>query len=128
MNLRLIPVPLSSTGSTNHHPSTTLYSYPHIYLQFNKNKVDIKQGLNVLFRFFIKKLKSKPILCFSVDNFLITYGRSVAKHSQTLFTNCRKGITTIDPSKWPLTQKKYWLYGRFLFSTPSYCQSHRGSL
>ena len=105
MNLRLIAVLLSSAGSINRHPPTTMYSYPHIYLQFNKNKVYIKHRLNVFFRFFIKKLKSKPVFYLSVDNSLITYGRFVTKHRQTPHTNGRKAITAIDPSKWPLTQK-----------------------
>ena len=103
-----------------------MYSYPHIYLQFNKNKVYIKHRLSDLFRFFIKKLKSKPVFCFSVDNFLITYGRFVAKHRPPLHTNGRKAITAIDPSKWPLTQKNIGFAGAYFFPPPAIA-SHTGA-
>ena len=81
------------------------YSYPHIYLQFNKNKVVINQLFNVFLRVFVKKQKSKLYFCFSVDNFLITYGCFVAKRNHSFHATWLKESNTVDPSKRPLTQK-----------------------
>ena len=53
--LRLIAALMSVAGSIIRHLTTPVYSYPHIYLQFNKNKVNINQLLSVFFRGLIKK-------------------------------------------------------------------------
>jgi len=54
-NLGLITAMLQSPGSIIRHDTITAYSYPHIYLQFNKNKVYINQMFFGFFGFFEKK-------------------------------------------------------------------------
>ena len=105
-NLRLFAALMPSAGTIIRHRPTTPYSYPHIYLQFNKNKAFINQWFIVFIGVFTKKQKSKLYFCFSVDNFLITYGRFVAKHNHPLHTDQRTESNAVDPSKQPLTQKK----------------------
>ena len=126
MNLRLIAALMSSSGSINRRFSTTAYSYPHIYLQFNKNKIDKNQLFTCLFGFFKKNLKCKLYFCFAVDNFLITYGCFMTKHDQSLHANRAKESSTLDPSKRPLTQKKIVVLLPLTFFTSPAIASHTG--
>ena len=86
-NLRLIAGLMPNTGTIIRHRTTTPYSYPHIYLQFNKNKLYKNQWFIVFVGVFTKKRKSKLYFCFSVDNFLITYGCFVAKRKHSFHAN-----------------------------------------